>query len=301
MQTPHIAVLQNEITECFRDIKNGTIVDCTVGFGSHSLAILLANPRIKMVCNDQDSDALEFSKKRLAPFADRVTFVKGNFEDVLKKVNISETRGVLADFGVSSFQLDNLERGFGFDSLSLDMRMDKDSNISAEFVVNYYDIDELSRIFLEYGELQDTMTLAKTITDARLKKPIRSSKELIEAVRTRYLRADNKFFAKLFQALRIEVNHELDSIKSLLKHSGQLKNCIIALISFHSLEDRLVKNSFKEWSRDCICPPESPKCSCGKGHKKGEIITKKPITPTQEEIRQNSRSRSSKLRIFRMY
>lgn len=298
MNLPHIAVLKNEVVELYRELPQGIVIDCTVGFGSHSEAILEANPRIKLICNDQDSQALEFSKNRLAKFGDRVTFTKGNFEEVLSKVEHKEVRGILADFGVSSLQIDSDSRGFGFYSSSLDMRMDNDRKLSANDVVNLYDADSLEQIFKEYGEISNAKELASLILKQRASSPISSSKELSELVKSSFKWCDNKYLAKLFQAIRIEVNDELGVIIRLLDSIQELRDCVVALISFHSLEDRIVKDRFKEWSKECICPPESPRCVCGKGHKRGEIITKKPITPSQKEIKSNPRSRSAKLRAF---
>lgn len=298
MNLPHIAVLRSEVTSLFMPIRGGVIIDCTVGFGSHSKAILETNPHIRLVCNDQDSQALEFSKNRLAKFSNRVSFVKGNFKDVLSKVEPKEVRGVLADLGVSSFQIDSDCRGFGFYSTRLDMRMDRDRELSAKEVVNLYDKELLIRIFKEYGEIRNAKELASLIVKQRAFKSISSAKELSELVKKSFKWCDNKYLAKLFQAIRIEVNDELNAINRLLDSLAPLQECIVALISFHSLEDREIKNRFKEWSKDCICPPNATKCMCGGGHKRGEIITKKPITPSQEEIKSNPRSRSAKLRAF---
>ena len=298
MNIPHIPVLLDEVISTFIDIKDGYIVDCTVGYGGHSEAILRSNPNIKMLCIDQDDEALNFSKKRLEPYNERVEFFKGRFSTVIKELKSYDIKGVLADIGVSSLQLDQQNRGFRFDSQSLDMRMDQNSSLDAKKVVNSYDKDELEKIFHLYGEVREYKKLASLIVENR---PFSSAKSLSEFI-SKHLFAKKIHPATLaFQAIRIEVNDELGELKELLESikNLNLSNTIVAIISFHSLEDRIVKSYFKEWSKSCICPKEAFRCECGNNHASGKILTKKPIIPTGKEIAENPRSRSSKLRVFK--
>jgi 16S rRNA (cytosine1402-N4)-methyltransferase len=298
MDIPHIPVLPKETSDVFLDIPSGVVVDCTVGFGSHSELILTKNPNIKLICNDRDIDALEFSKKRLAKFKDRVEFTHGAFSSVLEKLDTGLIRGILADFGVSSLQLDSKERGFAFDSSMLDMRMDKSSEKDAKEVLQTYEVSELERIFREYGEIRESKKLASAIELYRKNRSINSGSELKEVIKSKFKHVDNKLLAKIYQALRIEVNSELEEIEKLLLQVEELKKCKIAFISFHSLEDRLVKDAFKQWSKNCICPSESLRCTCGNDNAIGKIVTKKPLTASKEELKANPRSRSAKLRVF---
>jgi 16S rRNA (cytosine1402-N4)-methyltransferase len=294
---PHIPVLFDEVCNTFTDINDGYLIDCTLGYGGHSEGILKANPNITLICNDQDEEALEFSKKRLAQFGDRVIFNKGNFKDVIERFKDKNITGILADIGVSSLQLDKLDRGFGFESDTLDMRMDQNQELSAYEIVNNYSQVDLERIFKEYGEVKEYKKVASLIVQNR---PFQSSKELASFL------AKNMYKGKLhpatlpFQGIRIEVNNELGVLEQLFDQieEASFNDTKIAIISFHSLEDRIVKNYFKKWSQKCICPPHIMRCECGNNNQKGKILTKKPIIPTQKEIKQNPRSRSSKMRIF---
>ena len=303
VQTPHIPVLSQEVQETFSTIEGGYIVDCTVGYGGHSELILSSNPHIKMLCIDQDEEALAFSKKRLARYHDRVTFIKGRFSELIKQFKGYDIQGVLADIGVSSLQLDKLSRGFSFESETLDMRMDSTHDLDAYHVVNHYSQKELEEIFRVYGEVREYKKLASLIVKKREEKPFDSAKELSDFIAS-HLYAKKIHPATLaFQAIRIEVNNELGELKELLESIKNLKlsKCLVAIISFHSLEDRIVKQTFKEWSKRCICPPEVMRCLCGNNHALGKVVTKKPIIPTGEEIDTNPRSRSSKLRIFAIH
>ncbi len=300
LKIPHVPVLPSEIKETFSSIKEGYIVDCTVGYGGHSELILSSNPNIKMICIDQDEEALAFSKKRLAPYQTRVIFAKGRFSSVIKEFADYDIRGILADIGVSSLQLDKMSRGFSFESETLDMRMDPAQPLDAYTVVNHYSKQELEEIFKVYGEVREYKKLADFIVKRREEKKFDSAKELSTFI-AKHLYAHKIHPATLaFQAIRIEVNNELGELKNLLDSIKNLKlsKCLVAIISFHSLEDRIVKQTFREWSKRCICPPEVMRCTCGNNHQLGKTVTKKPIIPTGEEIAQNSRSRSSKLRIF---
>lgn len=295
---PHIPVLYNEVLDCFKDINKGYIIDCTTGYAGHSSGILNQNSSVKLICNDQDDEALNFSKNRLKDFENRVEFNKGNFENIIKKFENYPIRGVLADIGVSSLQLDKLDRGFSFNSENLDMRMNQNQSLDASTVINSYSQLELENIFKEYGEIREYKKIASLILQNR---PFYSAKELAEFFYNKLPKGKIHPATLIFQAIRIEVNDELGVLDRLFKsmEEAKLKDCIVAIISFHSLEDRVVKNYFKKWSENCICPKDAFRCECGKNHALGKIITKKPIIATNFEIKQNPRSRSAKLRVFR--
>ena len=295
---PHIPVLYNEVLDCFKDINKGYIIDCTTGYAGHSSGLLNQNSSVKLICNDQDDEALNFSKNRLKDFENRVEFNKGNFENIIKKFENYPIRGVLADIGVSSLQLDKLDRGFSFNSENLDMRMNQNQSLDASTVINSYSQVELENIFKEYGEIREYKKIASLIVQNR---PFYSAKELAEFFYNKLPKGKIHPATLIFQAIRIEVNDELGVLDRLFKsmEEAKLKDCIVAIISFHSLEDRVVKNYFKKWSEICICPKDAFRCECGKNHALGKIITKKPIIATNFEIKQNPRSRSAKLRVFR--
>ena len=295
---PHIPVLYNEVLDCFKDINKGYIIDCTTGYAGHSIGLLNQNSSVKLICNDQDDEALNFSKNRLKDFENRVEFNKGNFENIIKKFENYPIRGVLADIGVSSLQLDKLDRGFSFNSENLDMRMNQNQSLDASTVINSYSQLELENIFKEYGEIREYKKIASFIVQNR---PFYSAKELAEFFYNKLPKGKIHPATLIFQAIRIEVNDELGVLDRLFKsmEEAKLKDCIVAIISFHSLEDRVVKNYFKKWSENCICPKDAFRCECGKNHALGKIITKKPIIATNFEIKQNPRSRSAKLRVFR--
>ena len=295
---PHIPVLYNEVLDCFKEIKTGYIIDCTTGYAGHSSGLLNQNSSVKLICNDQDDEALNFSKNRLKDFENRVEFNKGNFENIIKKFENYPIRGVLADIGVSSLQLDKLDRGFSFNSENLDMRMNQNQSLDASTVINSYSQLELENIFKEYGEIREYKKIASLIVQNR---PFYSAKELAEFFYNKLPKGKIHPATLIFQAIRIEVNDELGVLDRLFKsmEEAKLKDCIVAIISFHSLEDRVVKNYFKKWSENCICPKDAFRCECGKNHALGKIITKKPIIATNIEIKQNPRSRSAKLRVFR--
>ena len=298
MNIPHIPVLFNETLEAFKNIEEGYIIDCTTGFAGHSNGLLNQNQNIKLICNDQDDEALAFSKKRLEEFENRVIFNKGNFEHVIGTFKDYEIRGVLADIGVSSLQLDKLDRGFGFESPTLEMRMNQNQTLDAATVVNTYSQSELERILRDFGEVKEYKKVASIIVNNR---PFTSSKQLADLLSKKMFKGKLHPATLPFQAIRIEVNDELGVLERLFDsiENAKLENCIVSIISFHSLEDRIVKNYFKKWSKSCICPDNVFRCECGNNHALGKIITKKPIIPTDKEIKENPRSRSSKLRIFK--
>ncbi|MEO1923796.1 MAG: 16S rRNA (cytosine(1402)-N(4))-methyltransferase RsmH [Nautiliaceae bacterium] len=296
LKTPHIPVLLKETVDLYKDIKDGYFVDCTLGFGGHSEAILEKYPQIKLIGIDQDKEAMNFAKKRLSKYSNRVEFINKRASEALKELKGFPISGILADIGVSSYQLDNPERGFTFDSDTLDMRMNPSQRFSARDVVNFYDRLSLEEIFKKYAEERRYKKIADFIVKNR---PINSNRELSEVLMKAGLK-DKKQLAPVFQAIRIEVNNELKELENILDEAEKISQdgTVLGIITFHSLEDRIVKNRFKEWSKKCICPPEAIRCECGGNHQKGVILTKKPIMASKEEIAKNPRSRSAKLRGF---
>jgi len=305
MNIPHIPVLLNEVLDGFSNIKEGYFVDCTLGYAGHSEAMLKSYEQIKHIGIDRDDEALAFSKERLAPFSDRSTLYKGTFSNTLPILKEKPITGLLADFGVSSLQLDKMERGFSFASETLDMRMDSLAELSAYEVVNHYPQDKLEYILNHYGEVRSYKRVAAAIVEARSKKNIESGKELSDIICEVLPKGGKIHPATLsFQGIRIEVNNELGEIEGLLDvleekyNAGELSGTIVSLITFHSLEDRLVKNRYKKWSTACICDAQAMRCTCGKNHQLGKMLVRKPITATKEELKINARSRSAKLRTF---
>ncbi len=306
----HIPVLLNESIDMLRINPGGIYVDATCGGGGHSIKIAESlSQRGRLVCFDQDEEAIKASKERLKKF-ENVSFVHSNFKDLkteLAKIGITKVDGVLADLGVSSYQIDTAERGFSFlHDGPLDMRMDRQQVLSAFDVVNNYSEEKLKRILWQYGEEANASNIVKAIVKARKIKPIETTFQLKGIVESAFPKkvvfGKGGVTKKTFQAVRIEVNGELEILKcsvesfvDLLKPTGR-----VAVITFHSLEDRIVKNVFKEKSTDCICPPKTPVCICG--HKaEGKLVNKKPIVPTAQEIATNERSRSAKLRGFEKF
>ena len=301
---PHVPVLYREVIEIFKDIESGIIIDCTMGYGGHSSMILEANPNIRLIGIDQDQTAIDFSTKRLEKFGDRVEIKKGRFssviKDIVKEYDIKDIKGILADIGVSSLQLDQKDRGFSYDSDNLDMRMDKEASITAAEVINEYSSSELERILLEYGELRNYKKIASFIVDNR---PFYSAKELGDALKPMMPKGKKIHPATLLmQAVRIEVNDELGELKSLLNTIAEAKfsDAKVAIISFHSLEDRIVKQIFSDWKKSCICPSEAMRCTCSNDYSLGKVLTKKPIMAKEDELKDNPRSRSAKMRVFKM-
>nr|WP_244079656.1 16S rRNA (cytosine(1402)-N(4))-methyltransferase RsmH [Campylobacter ureolyticus] len=303
MYVIHTPVLLNEVLKAFNDIKNGTIIDCTLGYGGHSSAILKQNQSVKLMGFDRDLEAINYSKEYLKKFKDRILIKHSNFSNSLNDIDTSKVRGILADIGVSSLQLDKNNRGFSLNSDSLDMRMNQNDEKDAKFVINSYSANELERIFKDYGELKNAKFIAQKIAKFREKKELTSVKELANLVGLKPVRKGGVLeIILVLQALRIEVNNELFELKNLLKsiENANLKDTVVAIITFHSLEDRIVKNRFKKWEKECICPDFFIKCECGGNHALGKIATKKPITPSKDEILNNSRSKCAKLRIFKI-
>lgn len=303
----HTSVLLFECIESL-NIRDGfTYVDCTAGGGGHSLEIAKRmGPNSRLICFDRDKNAIAAATERLKDYLDRVTFVNDNFSSlgsVLREMKVDNLGGVLADLGCSSHQFDVPERGFSYmhDAL-LDMRMDTDAPLSAYNVVNEYSENDLKRIIYDYGEERFAQKIASAICRSRSEKPIKTTKQLSDIIKGAIppaSRADGPHPAKrTFQAIRIEVNAELDAITPVIKAAASNLNESgrIAIISFHSLEDRIVKQTYKELSRGCTCPRDFPVCVCGNKPLIKEV-TKKPILPTMEELTDNPRSRSAKLRV----
>ena len=290
MNSPHVPVLLDEVLRAFADIKSGAIVDCTLGYGGHSGAILEQNQNVNMIACDQDEEAIKCSFERLKKFGQRAQIFKSKFSEILGKGEQSQIRGILADIGVSSLQLDKNERGFCLKSENLDMRMDAQAKFSAYDVVNFYSAKELERIFAK-------------IIEARQSGEIKSAERLAQIIGLKGINGRSVSAATLaFQAIRIEVNNELGELQNLLQsiEDSQIDECIVAIISFHSLEDRIVKNKFRQWAQSCICPPQALKCTCGGDNALGKIVSKKAVTPSAAEIKANPRSSCAKMRIFKI-
>lgn len=303
----HVSVLLRECIEALQIKPNGIYVDCTTGGGGHSLEIAKRlTDGGRLIAIDRDEDALRAAGKRLADFADRVTFVHSNYamlQSVLADLGVPGVDGVLADLGVSSYQLDTAERGFSYmQDAPLDMRMDREQPLRAYDVVNTYSEEELRRILYDFGEEKFARNIAANIVKKRSERPIETTLELAELVKAsmpKTAREGGHHPAKrTFQAIRIEVNSELSSIPPALDAAVHALNPggRIAVITFHSLEDRLVKQKFAALSSGCTCPREFPVCVCGK-KPVVRVITKKPVTAGEDELEVNPRSRSAKLRV----
>lgn len=306
MEFEHIPIMLKEVIDGLNIKPTGIYVDLTVGGAGHSSEIAKKLTTGRLICVDQDEDAIKVSSERLRKITDNVDFYKSNFEnfnEVLDFFNIDKVDGVLLDIGVSSYQIDNGERGFSYMiDAPLDMRMDRSLDKTAFDVVNFYSKDRLEYIFYTYGEEKWTKRIVEFILDRRKKKEIETTFELVEIIENaipKAVRAKGGHPAKrVFQAIRIEVNRELEVIKNVIPQIVERLNDEgrLAIITFHSLEDRIVKDSFKDLARGCICPKELYVCVCN-NKPKIKILTKKPIIPTREEMEYNSRSKSAKLRI----
>ena len=308
MEFKHYSVMLNETIEQLNIRPDGIYVDGTLGGAGHSSEIAKRLTTGRLIGIDQDADAIAAASERLKDYKDKVTIVRSNYaqmKEVLHNLGIEKVDGILLDLGVSSFQLDTPERGFTYRSedAPLDMRMDDRQKLTARDIVNEYSEMELFRIIRDYGEDRFAKNIAKHIVQARQKKEIETTGELTEIIRASIpakVRATGGHPAKrTFQAIRIELNRELDvledSIDTMIERlapGGRL-----SIITFHSLEDRIVKNRFRTNENPCICPPDFPVCVCGR-KSRGRVITRKPILPTDQEMEENPRSKSAKLRVF---
>ena len=304
----HLSVLPEEVIEGLKIDPSGIYVDGTLGGGGHAFLVAEKLSRGgKLIGIDRDAEAIEAATKRLEPFIDRVTIVKGNYENakqILSDLGIDKVNGILLDLGVSSYQFDNKDRGFSYrEDAPLDMRMDRSDVMTAYDVVNTYSENELYRILKDYGEEKFAKNIAARIVKNREIAPIRTTFELTETIKAsipaRFRETGGHPSKKTFQAIRIEVNRELDILKNVI---GDLIDLLapggrLCIISFHSLEDRIVKQAFKEAEDPCICPPDFPVCVCGR-KSKGKVVTRKPVTAGEEELENNQRAHSAKLRIF---
>ena len=308
MEFVHKSIMLEEVIESLAIKPNGIYVDGTLGGAGHSSEIAKRlGPEGRLIGIDQDGEAIAAATKRLEPYKDRVTIVRSNYAQmcqVLKELGISKVDGILLDLGVSSYQLDEASRGFTYrEDVPLDMRMDQRNPKTAADIVNEYSEMELYRMIRDYGEDRFAKNIAKHIVRAREKKPIETAGELCEIIKAAIpakMRAGTGHPAKqTFQALRIELNHELDVLTQSI--DGMIDRLApggrLCIITFHSLEDRIVKTRFRTNENPCICPPGFPVCVCGR-ISKGKVITRKPILPSEQEMEENSRSKSAKLRVF---
>lgn len=308
MEFQHTSVLLNETVDGLMVKPGGIYVDGTLGGGGHSheIATRLSGSG-RLIGIDQDAAAIKAAGERLSEFGDLVTIVRSNYRNtkaVLTELGIAQIDGMMLDLGVSSYQLDNKDRGFSYRyDTPLDMRMDERQTLSARTIINEYDEMTLFRIIKDYGEDKFAKNIAKHIVRARAEKPIETTGELNEIIKAAIpakMRAEGGHPSKrTFQAIRIECNKELEVLKESLEELIDLlaPGGRLCIITFHSLEDRIVKSAFKQAANPCTCPPSFPVCVCGK-ESKGRVITGKPILPSEEELAVNSRSKSAKLRIF---
>lgn len=308
MEFEHTSVLLKETIENLRIKPNGIYVDGTLGGGGHSYEIASAlGDKGRLIGIDQDEAAIEAASRRLKPYQDKVTLIRDNYcnmSQVLKLAGVEKVDGILLDLGVSSFQLDNIERGFSYRyDTALDMRMDQRKTVTAKDIINQYTQTELYHIIRDYGEEQFAQNIAKHIVKARADKPIETTGELNDIIRAAIpakMRATGGHPSKrTFQAIRIECNKELEVLRDSLDDMIDLLTVEgrICVITFHSLQDRIVKTAFRKNESPCTCPSDFPVCVCGQASK-GKVITRKPILPSREELAENKRSKSAKLRVF---
>ena len=308
MEFKHKSVLLNETIDGLNIKPNGIYVDGTLGGGGHAYEVCRRlGEKGSIIGIDQDAAAIEAASARLKDFGEKVTIVRSNYCDMksrLHELGIDKVDGIVLDLGVSSYQLDTAERGFSYrEDAPLDMRMDTRQKMTARDIVNDYTEADLYRVIRDYGEDKFAKNIAKHIVQARAVKPVETTGELSEIIRAsipmKYQKKSGHPAKRTFQAIRIELNRELDVLRDSLDDMIDLLNPggRLCIITFHSLEDRIVKSSFRKNENPCTCPPDFPVCVCGK-KSKGSIITKKPILPSEEELEWNSRSKSAKLRIF---
>ena len=302
----HVSVLLNECIENLNIKPDGIYVDGTLGMGGHSYQIASRLTTGRLICIDRDPIAIERSKVRLQPFSERITFVHSNFSEtaeVLNRLSIPGVDGMLFDLGVSSPQLDEIERGFSYmQDAPLDMRMDNTSGLTAADVVNSWSEEELVKILFEYGEERFARRIARRIVEVRRNRQIQTTAELVDVIRAampaQALREKQHPAKRSFQAIRIAVNDELGSVAEMMDTAPDRLNPggRLCVISFHSLEDRIIKNKIASRENGCTCPREAPICTCG-FVRTLRTVTRKPILPTEAELEENPRSRSAKLRV----
>lgn len=308
MNFKHQSVLLEETIDNLNIQPDGIYVDGTLGGGGHAFQVCSRlSEKGHFIGIDQDAAAIEAAGERLRPFGDKVTIVRSNYSDmkqVLSDLGVSRVNGIVLDLGVSSYQLDTAERGFSYrENAPLDMRMDQRQEKTARDIVNGYSEMELYRMIRDYGEDKFAKNIAKHIVNERQKKPITTAGELSEIIREsipmKVQKTGGNPAKRTFQAIRIELNHELEVLQDNLDTMIDLLNPggRICIITFHSLEDRIVKTNFKRNENPCTCPSDFPVCVCGK-KSKGRVITRKPVLPGERELAENSRSKSAKLRVF---
>ena len=306
MEFHHTPVLLQEVLTLLQPSRGGVFVDGTLGGGGHAEAVLRQLPLSgKLIGIDRDNEALAAASARLAAFGERFTALHGNFfemQTLLAEIGIAQVNGILLDLGVSSYQLDTPERGFSYhNDAPLDMRMDKGAALTARDVVNTYSEEALTRILFAYGEERFAKRIAERIVNIRKENPIESTAQLADLVKSaipgKFRNEPQHPARRTFQAVRIEVNGELDGLREAVQHAHDLLQTggRLCIITFHSLEDRIVKQAFRTFERPCTCPPSAPVCICGKVPT-ARILTKKPLTCSQEEAAANSRSLCAKLR-----
>lgn len=318
-KTPHIPVLLEHVIDTFdrifikthkhyiqniKDINTKkVIIDCTFGFGGMSCALLKRYDDLHIIGIDRDIQALEYNKLAMRYFNSRIQMLHGDFGTMLPQIisNVKQNKmqlcGILADIGVSSYQLDNYSRGFSFNSRELDMRMDTTQTLRADMIVNTYSKYELEKIFRDYGEIREYKKLTQLILQERKNKTL-TGEHLQNIALQIHTKGKIHPATLIYQALRIAVNDELSQLQSLLKTCSTLKDVMLCIISFHSLEDRIIKDSMKQWAKSCICDESSFKCTCGNNHAKGFSLYKKPLVADSKELESNKRARSAKLRAF---
>lgn len=306
MEFKHISVLLDECIEGLNIKKDGIYIDCTLGGAGHSQQILKRlSKEGKLIGIDQDEDALKAASEKLKEYKN-VLYKHSNFyyiKDILEDLKVEKVDGILMDLGVSSYQLDEKSRGFSYmQNAPLDMRMNKKGSLDAHEVVNFYDEDKLAKVIKDYGEERFAKRISNFIVETRKEKDIETTGELVDVIKraipAKFRREGPHPAKRTFQAIRIEVNGELEILNKAIEDSvaGLKSGGRIAIITFHSLEDRIVKNKFKELENPCTCPKDFPICICGK-EPVVKIITRKPIIPSKDEVETNPRSRSAKLRI----
>ncbi len=301
----HVPVLLAPVVDAFRPVAEGEILDGTVGGGGHAGALLEEYPGCRLIAVDRDPEALQAARLHLAPFGDRVRFIQARFDEAAARVAVAGPAldGVLLDLGVSSWQLDEPRRGFAFrEEGPLDMRMDAEGRgATAAGLLNELDEEALARVFWRFGEEPRGRRLARAVVARRAEVPFRTTSDLVDVMAEAFGRPPmSKEKARVFQAFRIAVNEEIDALERALPafRDALRPGGIFVVIAYHSLEDREVKNAFRDWARSCICAPELPVCLC-RGKPLGTLLARQVIRPSDEEIVANPRSRSARMRIWR--